>query len=106
MYVLGTVPTATTGAVDKKVQTSCTAGTATAAVASGVGAGSHWVINIVGTAAFDITFNSDGSSDPADPTDTKAFPAGMYRFRLCKQNSKYKVNMTANGTLTAWLDRA
>lgn len=99
------IPTAPTHA--NKTHTSVTAATPSSAIATGVGAGSDWVINVTCSADFNISFSDDGTSTITNPADNSAFPQDtVLRFRLCKQNSHYKITPQANGVATTWLDRA
>lgn len=104
-HLLGTVPGPIGTAPGQKTHISGTAATM-AAGTTGVGAGSDWVINVVCTAAFNITFSADGTSAITDPANNSAFPAGAYRWRLCSKNSHFEFTPAANCTLTHWLDRA
>lgn len=98
---LATAPTTA-----NKTETALTAATATASIATGVGDGSDCVLNVAVSQAFNIAFSADGTNTVTNPADASAFPAGLYRFRLCSKNSHYKITAVANGFAASWKDRA
>lgn len=99
------LPTAPTHA--NKTHTAVTAASPSSAIATGVGDGSDYVLNVICTADFNISFSADGTDTITNPADNSAFPQDtLLRFRLCKKNSHFKATPQANGTLTTWLDRA
>ncbi len=98
------IPTAPGSAA--KTETATVAATASAAIATGVGDGSDWVLNVYSSGVFNIAFSINGTNTITDPANTSCFPAGKNQFRLCKQNSHFKVTAAANGFVTTWLNRA
>lgn len=83
-----------------ETETSLTAATPTAAIATGVPAdkGMHFTIAV--SVAFNIRFGDSGVTNPAD---TAAFVAGVYDFFLAPTDTFYKVTANANGKCKSWI---
>ena len=89
---------------NNKTETALTAATPTAALATGATRSDTWLMISINV-AFNITFNDDGDTadtDPANPGDNPAFPAGVYSFELNTKNRKFKVTPNANGRMCHW----
>lgn len=85
-----------------KTQTAGTAATASNSIATGADSKEYW-LTVICSAAFNLTFSSDGTSTITNPSDTGVFAAGVpYSFCLNKQNSHYKFTPAANCNFLSW----
>jgi hypothetical protein len=86
-------------ATGNATETSCTAATATAAVATGVGETNDRWISVAVSQPFNILF---GESGVAAPANTGVFPPGVHSFILNRMLTHFRVTTTANGTCLSW----